>query len=452
MRFNSRYRMVLCGVLAIMLIGCGNAGNIGAESHIQGNIEATDVLYIEDAVSDEESGLAAVSEVEEENEAIDLNTVEGNDAFIIDDIGYRPVSRKYVYIYGENLDKKYEIINIENGRTVFANELKIVAGKETDGTKLYVGDFTDYVSKGTFRIHHEELGYSKAFRIYPDRIRDEYKEIYNQIKACEVENKADLLYVLSNLLLIKDVYPDAYADSDYINAKIDELIGLQDELAEEAEPGDEEITMAAQYAGVLAQYSVIYEEENAELAQKARMAAQRTFTYAERNRDKVAGDIYYFSSAQLYRATGQYMYRSAIEWFDSLGSEKTDYSRYGYVFLADVAYLKTNKRTDYERCQSLMKNYLLQAGKISQDIDKSTFYVEKNISRLSELQILGNMQKLALVSYVVSGHEYTTILENYVHYMNGVNDKSDVDTDAKMQENAVILSKKLFSLAHLYNM
>lgn len=466
MKYRYRLLMGTCLVLSLSAYGCGNANDSVIAESVMSTAENISLSSTESDINQDESiSDNSINEADSEDNLEFIKNVEASDIYILDALGYRPEGRKRVFVYASELDSHYELVNVDNGRTVFANDFKAIGTSDNGNMTLYMGDFTDYISKGNFRFYHKQLGYSEIFTIGPDCYKTAFEDIYNKIEEEKLDNTGDALYVLSNLLMTKDIYPDVYCDDAYIEECVRKMMLLQDEISgvvktsidknedEEDNTAEEytaeEVSTTMQYAGVLAQYSCIYDEENPELAAQANASAIKAFALAERNRSLVESDIYYYAACELYRLTGQYAYRSAIEWYDTQGNEKTDYSCYKYIFSADVAYLKTNYRTDYERCQQLIKNYLNTAEKISEKIDKSHFYVQNDINRMSASQMLDNMQKLALVSYVVSGHEYTGIVENYFHYLNGVNDDKMSYCD---NMSAKDLSKLIFSLGQIYGL
>ena len=435
-----------CMCSAVILGGCGS---IDQNSNVQAIPPVVNETQVQVETGEETS--TAEEELKEEAD------------IIVDRLGYRQFCRKNVYVLGNDINPVFEVRDEEKGKVVFTGSLRLVDDKDYDGKRLYLGDFSDYKLKGTFRIYQEDIGCSHLFSITPDRYKNEYKDIYEAIEAVEYSDISDWLYGLDNMLLAKDMYEDTYLDANYIESSLKNIMEYQDAetgvIAEDANNIEEtgNLSATAQYAGLLAHYNIMFSEENPELAKECLDKASKAFAYVERNRDELPDDTYYYAASELYRATGQYIYRGAIERYDSLEEVKTS-GEYDYKISADIAYLKTNYRIDYERCQGIMKEYQHAAEDISSLIDKNHFHVQKDIEKLTDEQILCNMQKLGLVSYVVSGYEYAGILENYVHYLDGLNeasifvitDKETIDEELEA-EDAIELSKLLFAIGHLYN-
>ena len=81
------------------------------------------------------------------------------------------------------------------------------------------------------------------------------------------------------------------------------------------------LTTTAQMAGVLAQYSYLYKNDNPELSLKCLKASQSAYGYMEKYRGNTDTDAWYYAAVQLYRATGQYKYRNAIAEYDTIENE-----------------------------------------------------------------------------------------------------------------------------------
>ena len=387
-------------------------------------------------------------------------------SLITDRLGYEPAGKKVVFLRTDNTDADYSIVDMNTDKVVYEGIMTKMDITGDESTHLYTGDFSDFITEGTYRILQENVGYSYPFEIKKDIYKDFNKEIYGRVANAKYAKTADLIYVLANLMMTKDIYTDSYSNETFIRNSIERLMKSQDvtsgvvydllTVSDELD-GEESLSTTAEYAGVMAQFYQMHKEDADELVLAALQAANMAFQYVDKYRDNVWADSYYYASAEMYRATGQIKYRNAIALYDQMDIGARQLSQYGYELLADVAYLKSEYKVDYNRCEEIMKNYLNDMVKLSALTDKQHFYVQSNIDELSEDDIIDHMMKLGLVGYVVSGHEYASIQGNYIHYLLGVNgNKRDYMLDGMenvpIGENILELSRLIFVFGSKYEL
>ncbi len=381
-------------------------------------------------------------------------------SLITDRLGYEPAGKKVVFLRTDNTDADYSIIDMSTNEVVYEGIMTKMDITGNESTHLYTGDFSDFSTEGTYRILQEDVGYSYPFDIKKNIYKNLNMDIYNRVATAKYTKTSDLIYVLANLMMTKDIYSDSYINETFIRNSIERLLKSQDAgtgavydlltVSEELD-GEESLTSTAEFAGVMAQFYQLHKEEPDELVLASLQAALRAYQYMDSYRDNVSADSYYYASAAMYRATGQIKYRNAIALYDQMEHEAKQLSQYDFVMLADVAYLKSEYKVDYNRCEQIMTDYLNDMVRLSALTDKQHFYVQSNIDELSENDIICNMMKLGLVGYVVSGHEYASIQGNYIHYLLGVNgNKRDYMLegmgDTPIGENILELSRLIFVL------
>lgn len=374
--------------------------------------------------------------------------------------GYHPSGKKVLYIMGGELDKSFQIVDMTTKEPVYEGLLTKLDVEDGED-HIYIGDFSDYTKEGEYRVYQQDVGYSGEFAIDKQLYREMYHQAYEIVKGTEYNTTSELMYVLSTLLLTHEIYDQAEFDGAFVADKIKVLMGHQDEesgaVSQELQAEVISLSATAEYAGLLAQYYADFCEEDEEFALECLNLAEKAYLYLEQYADNVSSDSLYYASSQLYRATGQYKYRNAIEWYDSMEDSQRTVSDYDFTFLADVAYLKSAYRTDYIRCESMMNGYLREMVAISDTSDKLHYYVQSDIDELGEYEVLDNMMKLGLVSYVVSGREYASIQGNYMHYLLGLNGnqqnyiETGIGEDAiPVKDDIIAVSKLIFVLAGDY--
>ena len=403
-------------------------------------------------------------------------------SIITDRIGYLPSSKKVIYIDHPDLSRQYCIINADTEEVIFEGELHRLSDDKNgnSGHSFYIGDFSEFNTEGDYRIYQPDVGYSYEFRIGRDSYHHIYEESYKAITQAEYIQTSALIYTLSNLMLTREIYTNAYCNDAFITGGIELLLSQQhprtgavyselqtpDTLAlieqELNSPANATIqtdsmislSATAELAGVLAQYYCDYFDTDQATAVAALKAAGKAYNYIDRYRDSIPSDSLYFAASELYRATGQYRYKKAIADYDLIPVEDRTCSDYDHTMLADVAYLSSGYKTEYIRCEKLMTGYREIAAEISKSSTKQSFYVQNDIKDLSEDDILNNMMTLGLVSYVLSGHEYASIQANYLHYLFGINGEktnyytNSMNGEKPLNTDIVRLSKLIFILGN----
>ena len=361
----------------------------------------------------------------------------------IDRMGYRTGDKKMAFFYGENIENTFSVQETATGKEVYSGKMHKV--KDIDGKHLYVGDFTGLSTEGSYVLNHTALGDSYEFIVEDSIYEHEFLVLQRSAREYNYTNVSDLTYVLANLMFIQEMFHVEEVDSRFIEEKIAMLLNSQDVKSgaffseiftepvgvSETVAGKQDtvlnsmgtisLTTTAQMAGILAQYSVLYMQENPIFASQCLNASQKAYQYMEKYKANTDTDAWYYAAVQLYRATGQFKYRNAIAEYDAVDPALYSNSVQGYTILADFIYLSTPRGTDYVRCNALLDKYMEKAQAISVSSSRENFYVLENIDAKSDKEILEDMIILGIVNHVLSGQEYAGIERNYVHYLSGVN-------------------------------
>ena len=347
---------------------------------------------------------------------------------LVDRIGYRTQDKKTAFFVGQNLDKKFFVRDLETDEVIFEGSLFAV--KEMDEKELYIGDFSAVTEEGKYYLYHTETGDSHEFAVNDSIYGQEYLVLQKVAKEYTYTNVRDLAYCISNMMFMKEMYDGIHVDYLFVEDSLRLLLNSQDvqsgafinEISEVPDAvGTASLTTTAQMAGVLAQYSYLYKNDNPEFSMECLKAGQNAYKYMENYRKNTDTDAWYFAAVQLYRATGQYKYRNAIREYDTMETKAKSSTGRDYTMLADFTYLSTAYGTDYARCETLLDGYMDKAEAISLSSVKENLYVSEDIEAMGDSEILDNIIILGLVNHVLSGQEYAGVQKNYLHYFSGVN-------------------------------
>lgn len=373
----------------------------------------------------------------------------------VDRTGYCNADKKVAFFYGNNLDETFEVRDSDTDAIIYTGTLSKV--RDEKNRALYYGVFSRLAESGNYYIHQKQIGDSYSFSINCATYNGEYRQLESMLLNAEYTKVSDLAFFLSNYMFVDEMFPKIWTNMSYIHSKMEWLLSSQDAATGAFyEDNTDEVSLSAtiQMAGVLAQYAYLYREsEDAALVNACLLAAQKAYRYAEKYRDQIETDAWYFASTQLYRLTRQYKYGNAIEFCDGMKEKEHKNSEYGYTMLADFTYLSTPYGTNYERCERLLDHYLDKAQDISVRSSREHFYVLPDIDDKSEQEILEDMMLLGIVNLVLSGQEYMGAQKNYIHYLSGVNaDNRDYLAEYKKEsDNRDNLIRLFVVYANLYD-
>ena len=394
---------------------------------------------------------------------------------MVDVEGYMSGGKKVLFVSGRNLDKEFKLIDTESGETAYEGKLTLLSEGENEEEDLYMGEFTDLYEKGSYRAFQKQVGYSYEFSIGENINKQLYIEVYRELKDLDSTDNGVNCYRLAMLMFAHEIYPDAYSDVKYLRKETEKLLTQQDAVSKSVyaqyqtdesieksrntsveNTSEEELkislSVTAQFAGVMANYYHDFYENDPQFATSCLQAATQAYVSMVRYRDNVDDDAWYYAAASLYRATGNETYKYAISEYDALTDRARTASELDYVMLADMAYLNTEYRADYTRCEELMNEYQTRASDIADAVSRQTLYVREDIEECEIKEVLSDMMVLGMVDYVLSGGEYSSVKENYLHYYLGRNpDKCDwlkADSDQTFAGDIPSLSKLVFILGY----
>ena len=86
-----------------------------------------------------------------------------------------------------------------------------------------------------------------------------------------------------------------------------------------------------------------------------------------------------------------------------------------------VTYLTTRSTVDVGQCEVIMKQLMNCAEDISSRARASVYFTEGNADYSNTKELLWNMVILSVADYVITNHEYATVIENHQHFFLGCN-------------------------------
>lgn len=367
---------------------------------------------------------------------------------LVNQVGYLPESSKVAILQGNNLENIFYVYNMITGKQEYVGALKpdsLFAEKEDTDEEVkiekYIADFSALDKAGTYYIYHPNLGYSYLFEIKEGIYDGIEKELITMMEA-EKKDTSLLCYQLACFLFAKELYGDYLLETERLERvcreKIEELMLAQDAksgsvyadmtVAQKKDNLDEtqkqqfiSLNATAEFAGIMAKYAFHIQDKDRDLANRCQIAAEQAYRTIQNSLDNVSYDAGYFAVTYLYRLTGRGKYSNAINQYMTMKEEQKSYSEYDFSLFGDYAYITLPQGTKLEIGDSLMKKVMSRAEEISLTGGRNNYYVSDKKEYNEIGGKLKGMSNMALVNYIITNHEYSTLIKNYVDYFMGRN-------------------------------
>ena len=181
----------------------------------------------------------------------------------------------------------------------------------------------------------------------------------------------------------------------------------------------------AYYCACMAKVSFTFKRFDADLSSKAMQASLLAWKCLEANKNIVDADQIFRAATELFRLTGQDVYKTAVNDFLSSNASKPFESR--ATLDGAITYLSTARATNVTYCTSLMDTLMkLAEGKIA-DSGASRYTVEADDAAPSD--VLRTAYEYTIVDYINSSIEYLNGEEDCLHYLGGRNAYSKIYFD-----------------------
>ncbi|MBQ7680399.1 MAG: glycoside hydrolase family 9 protein [Butyrivibrio sp.] len=179
------------------------------------------------------------------------------------------------------------------------------------------------------------------------------------------------------------------------------------------------------FAAALARFGYDYRQVDADFARTCLRAADRAFRYYEtgtasqrKQQGVMAAPERFLAAALLYRATGGGSYRSVMEEYFQQENFADSFMEEEALFHGGIVYLDTRQSQDTAVCNMLMQALIRGAEQIAEESRMSAWLVcsDKDTGTL-----LRRAVQLRVADHVIYNYEYTTIIEDHIHYLLGRN-------------------------------
>ena len=431
-------------IIVFQLMGCGSTA------------------ILEDNTPSEPNSLKETPELDYE-----LPTV--SPGVLVNQIGYEPDSIKKTIIRGKQLPAQFQIVDMDTNEVVYTGVLEEQGYDEATGEYSSYGDFSEFTQEGQYFIECEIVGQSYSFEIkenlYTEIIQNSLQLLEESRESFTKEDIIEVSRSISVLLLSYELYAPVY-DSNLkdkeepiimveIKDCVNWLLAWQDSQTGAVMDGETPLILeTAWLSAVLAKFSYTYQKYDSIYATVCLQAADRAWLYVDKNTEETMDEVFY-AATELYRATGQYKYHREIK---NLGQNLTiDVNEEAFVF-GTLTYAATRRRVDVDLCARLTDILFLQAESIAELSREKVYMVGSGMEEVSLSAVLWDMVVMSSVDYIITNHEYATIIENHQNYLAGQNENalcyisekgSDDPADTPIGESCVNTARYIMMLSEI---
>ena len=254
-----------------------------------------------------------------------------------------------------------------------------------------------------------------SYELYPKAFTDDMgiPESGNEIPDLLDEIK----YEVDLLLKMQDAKTGAvYAGISVFTPGLDASGKASDIYVEPASAAAEKA-----FAMALAKFSYLYQQYDAAFATTCLKAADRAYKHALLHEEE-ADSMLFAAAAELYRAAGQQSFHQQVTSY--LQNNKENLYEDEMDLLGCVTYLSTKHRVRTDLCEEIMERLMSRAEEISLESKEALYLTKGNEAQDNNMELLSDMMYLAVVNYIISNHEYETVIEDHLHYFLGRNAKA----------------------------
>lgn len=421
MRVRKGYKRIV----AYALCFCLAAGTCGCGWVAESEVGQQQTALTESDGADREEDFRLLPEAE-----LDYQVPEQYPGVWVSLGGYDSKGSKEVYFCGRSLPETFRVMDAATGQCVYTGRLEEDRYDEETGEYNSYGEFTDFVDVGEYYIECDIIGRSYSFTLQEERLREQFDLTLTQIRQqgretlSGAESVRAMLQQVILVLLSYELYPDLYEDGDgnqipdvleYTTEAVRAVVGRQ----ESAESDD----LAYELAAALAKYSYIYQKYDSRYATDIVQIAAGLWQRAEKTEDP-GDEARLLAAAELYRATGQRKYVTALEASQGGLPDKAEQGELGrYDYLAAVTYLATKQKVKVDICDMLIRKLMNRGGQITEGIPHLA-HRETDLSESAIEEMMWDMALLSAVNYVITNYEYGRMIESQHYFLWGCNARS----------------------------
>lgn len=364
---------------------------------------------------------------------LDYEVPETMPGVLVSQVGYEPSAIKIAVVRGDNLPEVFRVVDASTKETVYVGSLEAQGYNSDTGEYISYGDFTSWGEEGSYYLECDVVGRSYPFTI-KSTVYDELMQNFLDIIAKQRENLseddvAEACRCISMLLLSYELFAPAYENGEdsegepriaaEIKKYVEWLLSVQDAetgavMTQEGFRWEETAWLSA----VLAKFSYTYQKFDSIYATACLQAADKAWQFLEHEGEGTDDELMFYAATELYRATGRYSYHAAAQ---SLGENLVPDAHNEVLVLGTLTYAATKRKVNVDLCAGLTGVLFDEAEQIAELSKEDAYMAGSSLEENTLDEILFQMVVVASIDYIITNHEYASLLEKHHNYLAGEN-------------------------------
>lgn len=319
MKMKKRRKTFLCLAVSLsmfLMAGCQNTTEQGA-------------LQSDVSVRNSEQDTEIMNWFSEEKFQFDYEIPKSRSYLLIDQSGYLPKATKKVIAMSIFHEQTFQIVSKESNEVVFEGHFQNTRQTLQTGETLFVGDFSEVTTPGTYEVRTKYLGTSYPFEIGEDLYERPLSSLLDELEGMDyTKDLRESFLVLNNLMLSRELHSQAFSKEmnekclKIVRKGIDVLLTYEDHQtgAFYEQPVTQEIPekengeYAAVFSGVVARFCYLLKETDPVTATSYLPYAELSYQHLMKNihHAGVKPEYLFFSASELYRLTGKATYQNEV--------------------------------------------------------------------------------------------------------------------------------------------
>lgn len=344
-------------------------------------------------------------------------------SILVNQDGYQARREKRAVFLDHGNEDTFQVRKTSDNQVVLEGD---ILWQEKEGSRIGYGDFTNLLEEGEYYFFTSTFGASKDFTISGDYFEKRQETLVEAVKDKARDNEATLPEI-TELLVLYEWYPEIFEDADENQ--------IPDVLEFIAGWSEREESESVETAAVLAKFSFLYRTFDMKFATKILNKASTVYRKAP---DKEGMDAsHFFALTELYRATGLYAYRVAIEKYQEFLEKNTDFLyREGYLY-GTMTYIMTHQKVKLELGKLLL-------SQVNAKAEENANYFQELIQPTMAKnngpeEIMERSRIIIAANYVMNNLEYNRIIEGAWDYLAGQNESSKSYFEERESEAGYLL-------------
>jgi hypothetical protein len=353
----------------------------------------------------------------ESTPVLDYKLPEYTPNILVDMEGYGSTCRKKAVLIGEQLAEEYRLVDAGTGETVYAGPVENAVYNEDSGQYVAYVAFDSFDTEGEYYVESDYIGRSYSFQISNNMYTNMFEEIYNDIEADFKAGTADAEDAVQ-LLEIYELYSDIFEDKD--GDTVPDVLEILADWTDNIDYTAIDNKDGAKYAAFLAKFSYLYQKYDITYATECLQKASTVFTQTKNTVQNDADS--FLALTEMYRATGLYTYRTQILEYMTYFQNNSGFIDEPEYLYGAMTYMVTRQKVDVELCTFFMDALMSKGEEISgRSADMLNAVNPKNNG---SDEILESAAEIACANYVLNSYEYNCLMEDFAHYLFGMNRSS----------------------------